>query len=178
MRTIDPVELEAQINEGNSFELIDVRARDDFDKIHVPGARSIPLAEFRPKRILRERTLPPNEPLYIMCREKALAELAAESLQADGCEKAIIVKGGMKAWVKRGLPVVRREPWRLSSSESHAVAVLAGVAIGLGLLVHESFFLLALLALAWWAIPSIARWGSACLEDLNRVAGQLRHRHS
>jgi len=178
MSTIDPAELEARMTAGDSVELIDVRSREDFWKSHVPGARSVPLAEFGARKILRERTLPATEPLYIMCRNKALAELAAESLQADGCENTIIVKGGMDAWRRNGLPVVRPESWRISSSESHTIAILAGVAIGLGLLLHESFFLLAIVVLACWTIPSIFRWGRAWVEDLNRGAWQLGHRHS
>lgn len=177
MKTIDPLELEARIHRGDRFELIDVRAREDFQKIHAFGARSLPLAEFRAKKVLRERTLPASEPLYIMCREKALAELAAESLEADGCENAIIVKGGIKAWVHHGLPVVRRERWQLSI-ESHAAAVLAGLAVGLGLVVHDFFFLLAFLVVVWWAIPCLLRSRRTWIEDLNLAALQLRQSHS
>jgi hypothetical protein len=39
------------------FDLIDVRLREEFDRLHISGARSVPLKEMAPVKIVRQHQL-------------------------------------------------------------------------------------------------------------------------
>ncbi len=106
MKRITPFALQRQIDRGR-VELIDVRPKKDFQKAHAPVARSIPLHDFEPHSVLAHRKLDPHAPLYLISDDRMLASLAAGSLAAAGLESPVVVEGGMKAWERQRLPVVR-----------------------------------------------------------------------
>lgn len=141
MKTITPFELQMLIDK-NDVELIDVRPRKDFEKVHALPARSIPLSEFEPHSVLAHRKLDRHAPLYLMCRRKTLASLAACGLAGAGLDEAVVVEGGLEAWQNQGLPVVRSTSWRMPRMELATTTLVAGFVVGLGL---GFFFLLAAL---------------------------------
>ena len=112
MKTITPFELQMVIDKG-PVELIDVRPKKDFEKVHALGARSIPLSDLEPHSVLAHRKLDRHAPLYLMCRQKTLATLAACSLASAGLDEPIVVEGGLEAWEEQCLPVVRKNSWRM-----------------------------------------------------------------
>jgi rhodanese-related sulfurtransferase len=152
MKTITPFELQMLIDKGR-VELIDVRPRKDFEKVHALGARSIPLSAFEPHSVLAHRKLDKHAPLYIMCRRKTLASLAACSLAGAGLDEPIVVEGGLEAWEEQCLPVARKKTWRMPVMDTLTATLLGGLAVGLGLAFHGFFFFVALLVIAAWAIP-------------------------
>jgi rhodanese-related sulfurtransferase len=111
MKTITPFELQMLIDKG-PVELIDVRPAQDFERVHPLGARSIPLSDLEPHSMLAHRKLDRHAPLYIICRRKTLASLAACSLASAGLDEPIVVDGGLEAWEEQCLPVVREKSWR------------------------------------------------------------------
>jgi rhodanese-related sulfurtransferase len=111
MKTIAPFELQMLINK-RGVEVIDVRSKDDFKRVHAVVARSIPLASFEPHTVLAHRKLDKREPLYIMCHKRMLASLAAGSLAAAGLLEPVVVDGGMEAWERQCLPLARERPRR------------------------------------------------------------------
>jgi rhodanese-related sulfurtransferase len=152
MKTITPLELQELIDKGHA-ELIDVRPKKDFEKVHALGARSIPLSDFEPHSVLAHRQLDRHAPLYIICRRKTLASLAACSLAGAGLAEPIVVEGGLEAWEKLCLPVKRRKSWRMPVMDAPmatllgglAVGLAVGLAIGLGLAFHGFFFFVPIL---------------------------------
>lgn len=127
MKTITPFELQMLINKSD-VELIDVRPRKDFEKVHALTARSIPLSEFEPHSVLAHRILDKHEPLYLMCRDNTLASLAACGLAGAGLVDAIVVEGGLEVWEGRCLPVARKKFWqspRISALKTLLPAVIA-----------------------------------------------------
>jgi rhodanese-related sulfurtransferase len=113
MNTITPFELQMLIDQC-AVELIDVRPKRDFKKVHASVARSIPLSELEPHSVLAHRKLARCAPLYIMSREKALASLAACSLSSAGLAQPVVVEGGIEAWEGQCLPVVHDKPSKIS----------------------------------------------------------------
>jgi rhodanese-related sulfurtransferase len=111
MKTITPFELQMLINKGD-VEVIDVRPKEDFKRMHAAIARSIPLANFEPHTVLAHRRLDKREPLYIMCHKRMLASLAAGSLAAAGLLEPVVVDGGIEAWDRQCLPLVLERPRR------------------------------------------------------------------
>jgi peptidoglycan/xylan/chitin deacetylase (PgdA/CDA1 family)/rhodanese-related sulfurtransferase len=144
MKTITPFELQRLIDKG-AVELIDVRPRKDFEKVHALTARSIPLSGFEPHSVLASRRLDKHAPLYLICRRKTLASLAACGLAGAGLEEAIVVEGGLEAWEGQCLPVARRvNLWRMPRLDAPTIMLLLGIAVVLGLAFHGFFFLIAL----------------------------------
>ncbi len=165
MKTITPFDLQLLIDNGD-VELIDVRPKKDFEKVHALVARSIPLSEFEPHSVLAHRKLDKRAPLYIMCRKKTLASLAACGLAGAGLDEPIVVEGGLEAWAGQCLPVVRKKFWRLPEMEAPTAILLVGLAVGLGLAFHE-FFFAAVPVFAAWAIPHVFRFAHHRHRDVD-----------
>ena len=121
MKTITPIELQMLIDRGD-VELIDVRPKRDYEKVHALVARSIPLSQFEPHSVLAHRTLDRHAPLYLMCRDNTLASLAACSLAGAGLDEPIVVEGGLEAWQGQCLPVAQKKFWKLPPVALEALA--------------------------------------------------------
>ena len=145
MKTIHPIGLARLIATHQPFDLIDVRTKEEFDKAHIPGARSIPLPELRASKVLRDRKLSATEPLYVICRSRVLAGLASGILEGAGCANAVVVDGGMETWQAQGLPVVHKKWFPKIAIDAPMLALVAGFGFGLGLAIHEVFFVLPLI---------------------------------
>jgi len=144
MKTITPFELQRLIDRGD-VELIDVRPRKDFEKVHALTARSIPLSTFEPHSVLAHRKLDKHAPLYLMCRRKTLATLAACGLAGAGLDEPIVVEGGLEAWEGQRLPVVRRANlWQRPSLDTPTAMLFAGAVVVLSLALPGFFFFVAL----------------------------------
>jgi rhodanese-related sulfurtransferase len=152
MKTITPFKLQMLIDQGD-VELIDVRPRKDFEKVHALVARSIPLSEFEPHSVLAHRKLDRGAPLYIMSHERSLSSLAACSLAGTGLTEPIVVEGGIEEWEDQCLPVERGKSRRIPLMNGWSWAVLAALSAGLGLVFHEFLFLAAFFVFAAWATP-------------------------
>jgi rhodanese-related sulfurtransferase len=145
MKIIHPIALTRMITTHQPFDLIDVRTKEEFDKTHIPGARSIPLPELRAPKFLRNRKQSATEPVYVICRSRVLASLATGILEGAGCANAVVVAGGMEAWQAQGLPVVRKKWFPKIAIDASMLALVAGFGFGLGLAIHEVFFVLPLI---------------------------------
>ena len=106
MDTIHPLGLATIMATRQPFALIDVRPRDQFERSHIGGARSIPLNSLCPEKIRREHATDLG-PLFLVCRRGIRASLAAGMLRSTGRLRPIIVTGGMELWEAQGLATVR-----------------------------------------------------------------------
>jgi rhodanese-related sulfurtransferase len=141
--TITPSRLEELRTAGKAVDLIDVRTPVEFREVHVAFARNVPLDRLDPAAALRDRTAPPEEPLYVICRSGSRGRQACEKLLAAGFANVVNVEGGTLAWAECGLPVVRGQK---AISLERQVRIAAGslVLLGvlLGWLVHPAFLAL------------------------------------
>jgi rhodanese-related sulfurtransferase len=110
MKTIHPLKLEALLEASQPVEIVDIRPRAEFEKIHIEGAHSIPSAEISAEKLVCTRELLQTEPLYLVSESGALAQLQACDLERQGLDNVVIVAGGMRRWQSDGLPVVRHRP--------------------------------------------------------------------
>jgi rhodanese-related sulfurtransferase len=110
MKTIHPLKLEALLEASQPVEIVDIRPRAEFEKVHIEGAHSIPSAEISAEKLVCTRALLQIEPLYLVSESGALAQLQACDLERQGLDNVVIVSGGMRRWKSDGLPVVRRRP--------------------------------------------------------------------
>lgn len=108
MKTIRPLTLEARLEASQPVEILDIRPRAEFEKVHIEGAHSIPSAEISAEKLVCTRELLQTEPLYLVSESGALAQLQACDLERQGLDNVVVVSGGMRRWQSDGLPVVHR----------------------------------------------------------------------
>ena len=78
------------------IDLIDVRSKNEFAAMHIPGAQSLPFGELVTPGIFRGRRLT-AERVYVISEDgHAQASLATGILRSAGCVNAVPVDGGMK----------------------------------------------------------------------------------
>lgn len=98
--SISPEELHTLVAESGSIELIDVRNPDEWDTGHIPGARLVPLEQFRsdPDAVLSRGTT-----LVFICAKGVRSMQAAKLAERFGYDNIYNLDGGTKEWARRGL---------------------------------------------------------------------------
>lgn len=100
---VDVVEAKARIDKG--AVLVDVRERNEYTEMRIPGSRLLPLSAFAEKF----EELPKDRALVMQCRSGARSAKAAEYLLANGYTDVVNLAGGILAWDEAELPVERGE---------------------------------------------------------------------
>jgi len=103
--TTGPVELDHNLKEHTDLAVIDVREPEDYRKGHIPGAISLPFAEWKSLRGLRKDTL---NVLYCYSEVCHLAASAAVEFAGNGYS-VMKMDGGFDAWKEHDLDI-EREP--------------------------------------------------------------------
>jgi adenylyltransferase/sulfurtransferase len=95
---IDVAELKRRVDEGESFQLIDVREQYEWDICNLAdaGARLVPLQALA--QTLEE--LDRNQPVVIHCRSGPRGTHAVAYLRTMGFEDVVNVAGGILAWAE------------------------------------------------------------------------------
>jgi rhodanese-related sulfurtransferase len=127
MKTITAADLSRQATSHPDVILLDVRTPAEFNTVHVPGAKNVPLDQLDPRAMVDAGRASPLEPVYLLCQSGGRATKAAEKFAQAGIENAVIVEGGTKAWIDAGLPVER--------GTSNAISIERQVRLGAGSLV-------------------------------------------
>jgi rhodanese-related sulfurtransferase len=103
-KELTPGGLTLLINRENPL-LVDLSARADFEKMHVPGARHVLPSQFDPehKDLARARDLP----VVVMDKDGRGADKAAQRLVKAGFTKVYTLGGGVLAWQQAQLPLAK-----------------------------------------------------------------------
>jgi rhodanese-related sulfurtransferase len=111
--TTGPVELDRWIKTGeHNLVIVDVRAEEDFEQGHVPGAINLPKERWdNPKGLDRQKT----NVVYCYNQQCHLAANACVRLAAKGYP-VMELEGGFGAWKERELDVEEQSTNRLKGS--------------------------------------------------------------
>jgi rhodanese-related sulfurtransferase len=129
-------------NPREDFLYIDVRTPQEFEGVHISGARNIPLPDLH-TYVDELKTLSQERPIMLVCRTQNRVKIAYEYLTNNGLTNCEILEGGITAWVDEGKPVIKGQ--QRISLEGQVRAIAGGViliGVGLGFTVHSGFFLL------------------------------------
>jgi len=138
--TISVQELASLFEASDAVELIDVRTPTEFREIHVPTAQNVPLDTIKPDAFLQARSVPPDKPLYIICRSGARAAQACKMFQQAGFSNVVNVEGGTLAWNESNLTVkLGKKAISLERQVRIATGSLVVAGVALGYLVHPYF---------------------------------------
>ncbi len=106
---VDNKSVQDRINAGDEIIILDVRTTGEFTGRlgHVPGAVNLPLADIagRLNANAEEMEALKSTPIYVMCRTANRSPSAARLLRKRGFTDVSVIKGGMSAWKRSGLPV-------------------------------------------------------------------------
>ena len=104
--TTGPVELNAQIETYADLVIVDVRAREDFEQGHIPGAINLPREKWSPPQGLSK-----EKPNVIYCYSHVCHLGGAAAVQFAGLGYPVVeMDGGFKAWEENDLEVEPGEP--------------------------------------------------------------------
>ena len=139
MQTIDVRGLAG--NRGlNEIDLIDVRMPTEFQAMHAECARNVPLDSLDPSAVMANRNGSADQPLYLICHSGNRSAKACRKLMDAGFGNVISVDGGMIAWDKAGLPVVRgKKSFPLQQQVQLTAGFLTLLGAVLALLIHPYF---------------------------------------
>jgi adenylyltransferase/sulfurtransferase len=91
---IDPVEVKAKIDRGDSFVLVDVREPHEHQICNIPSAKLIPLGEL-PKRVNELNT---TDEIVAHCKSGMRSAKAVDFLKQAGFKRVRNMRGGILAW--------------------------------------------------------------------------------
>ena len=88
--------------------LIDLRERTEYDQAHLPGAISVPMADFKGR--MESLKLPKMDVLVLYAADDARAREATRHLYDSGYQGALTLTGGFEGWRAAGLAVEKSPP--------------------------------------------------------------------
>jgi rhodanese-related sulfurtransferase len=90
---------------GNQAILLDVRTAEEVAQGKIPN--STQLDYYQSNFLAKANELPKDQEIYIYCAVGARSREAAELLVQQGFTKVYHLQGGIQAWARAGLPIVR-----------------------------------------------------------------------
>lgn len=111
----------------NGAVLIDIRRPSEFNKEHIPQARSVPLALLEPESL----DIPADSAIIFNCQTGHRARLYANRLEQSAQNDIYILDGGINAWKQAGLPVEKNASHHMSTGDQ--VKVAAGLLVIIGI---------------------------------------------
>jgi rhodanese-related sulfurtransferase len=128
IQTITPQRLD-QLRQEQRLDLIDVRTPAEFETVHVPEARNVPLDQLTSQALSDLIAQQGERPLAVICHAGSRGAKACERLAEAGFASVYNVQGGTQAWEAAGLPVVRG---RQVMSLERQVRIVAGFLAAVG----------------------------------------------
>ena len=92
--TTGPIELERMMNEGEDINIVDVRAAEDYEEGHIPGAINLPKEKWNTLTGLRKDKI---NVLYCYSQVCHLAATAAVEFTNQGYP-VMELEGGFRTW--------------------------------------------------------------------------------
>jgi rhodanese-related sulfurtransferase len=130
---VRPDELAERIQDA---VVVDVRTPGEYESVHIPHARNLPLDELDQHVETLQREVAAGKQVVLVCRSGGRAHQAQERLEAAGLDPLPILEGGMIAWEHEGGEVVQDViRWDLERQ----VRLTAGAIVALSILVSIVF---------------------------------------
>lgn len=104
VRETTVAEVQARLDSGDAFHLLDVREESEWAAGRLPRAEHLGRGVL--ERDIEQRIPGAAAPIVLYCGGGYRSALAAKSLQEMGYTNVLSMAGGIRAWRDAGLPVV------------------------------------------------------------------------
>ena len=160
MITITTLELEKLLSANPRLTLLDVRTPAEFDGGHIEGSINIPLDQLNSAYFLKNNKHLRERTFYLLCQRGPRAQHAAKLFDQEGLSGAVVVDGGISAWIDAGFKVKKGKSKVISLERQVRIAAGGLVLLGLilGKFVHPSFYWLSALVGAGLINAGITDW--------------------
>jgi rhodanese-related sulfurtransferase len=138
MVCIDPRELQPRLAD---VQVIDVRTPGEFEGVHLPSSRNIPLDELDRHLDELRALVAGGREVVLTCRSGARSHQAQERLADAGLPTLPILEGGVVAWQAAGGPVVQDViRWDLERQIRFVAGLIVAVSILVSIVVPGARF--------------------------------------
>ena len=103
---LDVHQVKAMLDDGEDFDLIDVREESEFAAGHLP--RAIHLGKGVIERDIETKVPDLGRPLVLYCGGGYRSALATDAIQKMGYTNVISMDGGFRGWHEAGYPLAPR----------------------------------------------------------------------
>lgn len=103
-QTVDVPEAVRLVNHSHGI-FLDIRSPEHFKAGTLPQARNIPAADLPTKMA----SLPKDKPIIVVCEQGNSAGRVASTLRKEGYTQAVVLEGGLRAWLKDGMPLSKKQ---------------------------------------------------------------------
>ncbi len=140
-RRVGAQDLAKKVKDGG-VAVVDVRTVSEYRAGHIAGSLNVPMDEIES----RLEDIPAGKPVVMVCHSGQRSAMVRERLHGR-LPEAICLEGGLTAWEKEGLPVVRSVRTRMALDRQSMIgaSTLVLLSVALGTFVSPSWYLLALL---------------------------------
>lgn len=115
-----------------NYLILDVRTKPEHKNISIKESLNIPLDKIKEHK----KDLEKYDTVYIHCQSGARSQKACQELQNISNTKVVNIKGGILAWEKEGLPVIKASKQTYSITQQ--VHIIAGILILTGVILSRS----------------------------------------
>ncbi|WP_447969756.1 rhodanese-like domain-containing protein [Nitrospira sp. M1] len=136
--------------------IVDVRTPGEFEEVHIPHSKNIPLTELESSLPELVEAAKNYKELTLVCRTQNRVKLAHKQLAAHGIRNTRILEGGITQWTADGKPVIRGKQGmslerqvRLGAGMMIVTGVILGVLVNPWLLVVPAAAGIGLIHAGW-----------------------------
>ncbi|MBI2469978.1 MAG: rhodanese-like domain-containing protein [Planctomycetes bacterium] len=101
VKNISPKQAKELIDKEKDVFVLDVRTKEEYDKMHIKGANLIPIQEME-QNISK---IPKDRKVIVHCAAGKRSAKACEMLKDKGLKELYNVDGGINKWQAEGFPV-------------------------------------------------------------------------
>ena len=103
-KALSPAQVTQLINKEDA-KVVDIRARDEFNKGHLPNAINIPARDLEKRA--SELSAFKDKPVILICKSGTTAGASGALLAKQGFTKLSKLRGGITEWQGSNLPLVK-----------------------------------------------------------------------
>jgi rhodanese-related sulfurtransferase len=103
IREVDIAQVQARLERGETFHLVDVREESEWAKGHLPQA--VHLGKGVIERDVEQQIADVNAEIVLYCGGGSRSALAADNLRQMGYTNVSSMDGGFRGWREAGLPI-------------------------------------------------------------------------
>ncbi len=146
---ITPADAHRHLAAGTAV-LIDIREADEYARVHIAAAQLRPLSTWDEMQLAGAANAPDTDVIFT-CRSGMRTAGACDRLATGVHGRALMLDGGVDAWARAGLPLVRN---------GHApLEIMRQVQIAAGLMILTGAVLGAVVAPAWFGLSAFVGAG-------------------